>query len=271
MQQSHHALSSQSAPSILSATSFATPTIRIKGSSNTARASKTITTTTTSNKRTRDTVVVKPILYGNYSQSLNKKSDENKTHKWTCYVRGLNANEDLSYISKVVFELHESFANPIREVIEPPWEVSEEGWGEFEIRIKIFFRDTSEKPIQLFHLLALYPRSEQNFGKKIIVEENYEELIFVNPKYSFYQLLLSTFASKQQQYNGNDTNEEERPRKHSAFALSVQSLVEENAPKMDEKRDLNLLLRACKALDMRINELNQLLANTLEHRSLGNF
>ena len=36
------------------------------------------------------------------------------THKWICYLRGVN-NEDLSYLfKKVVFYLHSSFQNPVR-------------------------------------------------------------------------------------------------------------------------------------------------------------
>ena len=45
--------------------------------------------------------------------SMGKKS-ESYTHKWICYVRGLQ-NEDLSYlIEKVEFVLHSSFENPVR-------------------------------------------------------------------------------------------------------------------------------------------------------------
>ena len=29
----------------------------------------------------------------------------------------------------------------------PPYEVRETGWGEFEIQIKIYFQDSSEKPV----------------------------------------------------------------------------------------------------------------------------
>ena len=32
----------------------------------------------------------------------------------------------------------------------PPFEVHETGWGEFEIQIKIFFTDTTEKPVSAF-------------------------------------------------------------------------------------------------------------------------
>jgi hypothetical protein len=56
------------------------------------------------------------------------------------YVRGPN-HEDLSLIlEKVVFSLHPSFAQPVRELREPPFAVSEMGWGEFEASIRLFFK-----------------------------------------------------------------------------------------------------------------------------------
>ena len=33
----------------------------------------------------------------------------------------------------------------------PPYEVSETGWGEFEIVIKVFFMDSSEKPVSVLY------------------------------------------------------------------------------------------------------------------------
>ena len=58
--------------------------------------------------------ITKPIIYGSMSFWLGKKAEEKASHKWVCYVRGVN-NEDLSYfIKKVVFTLHPSFKIPIR-------------------------------------------------------------------------------------------------------------------------------------------------------------
>lgn len=54
-----------------------------------------------------------PIIYGNSAVALKKPENEH-THKWTVFVRGFN-NEDIStYVRKVVFKLHESFAQPNR-------------------------------------------------------------------------------------------------------------------------------------------------------------
>jgi hypothetical protein len=64
-------------------------------------------------------------------------SKEGATHRWTAYVRGLD-NEDISHVvSRVQFTLHETFNNPQRVVAAPPFELTEEGWGEFEIIVTV--------------------------------------------------------------------------------------------------------------------------------------
>jgi len=66
------------------------------------------------------------------------------------YVRGAS-NEDLGVVIKrVVFQLHPSFNNPTRVVESPPFELSESGWGEFEIAITLYFHsDVCEKQLDL--------------------------------------------------------------------------------------------------------------------------
>jgi YEATS domain-containing protein 4 len=95
--------------------------------------------------RLAKTTACLPIVYGSVAFYLGKKADENSTHQWTLYLRG-NNNEDLSYcIQKVIFQLHPSFAIPIRELTAPPYEVTERGWGEFEAQIRIIWKDATEK------------------------------------------------------------------------------------------------------------------------------
>ena len=38
---------------------------------------------------------------------------------------------------QVVFELHPSFTVPIRALEQQPFEVTESGWGEFEVSVKV--------------------------------------------------------------------------------------------------------------------------------------
>ncbi|KAG1704230.1 hypothetical protein DVH05_006240 [Phytophthora capsici] len=142
--------------------------------------------------RQANVVVSKPILYGSVATYLGRKAEETKTHRWSIYLRGVD-NEDLSYmISKVVISLHVSFANPVRVLTEPPYEVTELGWGEFETRIQIYFHDPNERPISIIHLLVLYPPNSQPAStKKPVVSEFYDELVFNEPTEFFYKKLMA--------------------------------------------------------------------------------
>ncbi|CEP11865.1 hypothetical protein [Parasitella parasitica] len=150
----------------------------------------------TGNKRIKGLSVSRPFYYGSIAYPLNgkKASDADHTHKWTVMVKGLD-NEDLSYyIKKVVFKLHETYTNPIRSVEQPPFEVSETGWGEFEIMIKIHFHSiASEKPISLYHHLRLHPYEDDANGQpwpkdKPVMSLLYDELVFNEPTESLYQV-----------------------------------------------------------------------------------
>ena len=95
--------------------------------------------------RLLNTTVCVPNAYGSIAIYLGNSADEYATHEWTLYVRGPN-DEDLSAaVAKVVFSLHPSFPQPVRELTAPPFEVTEKGWGEFEASIRIVWRDPEEK------------------------------------------------------------------------------------------------------------------------------
>eukprot|EP00246_Nothoceros_aenigmaticus_P015086 TRINITY_DN6096_c0_g1_i2.p1 TRINITY_DN6096_c0_g1~~TRINITY_DN6096_c0_g1_i2.p1 ORF type:complete len:244 (-),score=51.08 TRINITY_DN6096_c0_g1_i2:131-862(-) len=145
-------------------------------------------------KRVKDVELTVPIAYGTISFWLGKKADENHSHKWTVYVRGAT-NEDLgAVIKRVVFQLHPSFNNPTRVVEAAPFELTETGWGEFEIGITVFFHgDVAEKSIEMFHHLKLYPEDEagpQNTKKPVVVEA-YDEIVFTEPSEAFFNRIHS--------------------------------------------------------------------------------
>ena len=102
-------------------------------------------------------------------------------------------NEDLTYcIKKVVFNLHPSFTNPQRVFEEPPFEVSETGWGEFEVNIRIHFHDPAEQPVDLVHMLKLYPPgTQQPSTKKPVRAEFYDECVFHEPTEAFHRRLVA--------------------------------------------------------------------------------
>lgn len=96
--------------------------------------------------RLENTIACLPVATGSIAFYLGNKSDT-QTHEWTLYVRG-PSGEDLSLVlDKVIFQLHPSFAQPTRELTEPPYEVTERGWGEFEAQIRLIWKDPSEQSI----------------------------------------------------------------------------------------------------------------------------
>lgn len=104
-------------------------------------------------------------------------------------------------------------------ITEPPYEVTEFGWGEFETRIQLHFHDAMEKPVDIIHMLVLYPpnnlpASTKKVGNACllchlrlrggwivahdlrmnvqpVVSEFYDELVFNEPTEFFYKKLMA--------------------------------------------------------------------------------
>ena len=108
------------------------------------------------NPRLPDEEFIVPISYGSVAYWLGKKADEYHSHEWTVFVRGQNNIDLQEVVESVTFQLHPSFAEPKRVLTEPPYEVTETGWGEFEIGIEIKFRpevgEEKEKSVSYTHL-----------------------------------------------------------------------------------------------------------------------
>ncbi|XP_040886103.1 YEATS domain-containing protein 4 isoform X1 [Toxotes jaculatrix] len=143
--------------------------------------------------RVKGVTIVKPIVFGNVARYFGKKREEDgHTHQWSVYVKPYR-NEDMSaYVKKIQFKLHESYGNPLRVVTKPPYEITETGWGEFEIIIKIFFIDPNERPVTLYHLLKLFQSDSSAMPKKTVVSEFYDEMIFQDPTAMMQQLLTTS-------------------------------------------------------------------------------
>ena len=144
--------------------------------------------------RLENTTACLPLVHGSVAWYLGKKADDFQTHQWTLYLRGPN-NEDLSQcIQKVVFQLHASFQQPMREFTEPPFEVTEKGWGEFEAQIRIHWKDPSENPTTVAHGIKLYPpgtpaNTLPTDTDTPVIAESYDEVVFTNPTEVFFRML----------------------------------------------------------------------------------
>ncbi|KAJ1451011.1 yeats family-domain-containing protein [Pelagophyceae sp. CCMP2097] len=147
-------------------------------------------------QRRPNAAVCCPLVYGSIAFWLGRKADDLASHTWTLFVRG-SQGEDLSYfLSKVVFKLHPSFAQPIREVTKPPFEVSEKGWGEFEASIRLHFRDASERPVEFSHIVKLYDGISPQIATRPVVAEVYDEVVFTEPFEAFYDELSRPTMNK---------------------------------------------------------------------------
>ena len=145
----------------------------------------------------KNEIITKPFIYGSIAMYLGKKGQQNYSYKWCVYVRGVH-NENISnFIKEVQFTLHDSFENKVRVIPKWPFELYETGWGEFEIKIKIFLVDETIKPLEVVHPLKLFPQQSHIAPsiKRPVIEENYDEIIFVNPKPHIRELLMKKYDS----------------------------------------------------------------------------
>lgn len=150
------------------------------------------------------------MIYGNTASPIDPEKrpatvPPDHTHSWTIFVRDPTVANDLSIIKKVVFKLHDTIKNPLRTVEEPPFEITETGWGEFEVIIKVFFQpEANEKPVQFFHHLKLHPynnltgiahkdggvvENEGDTKDKTVKSILYDEFIFNEPTEDFFYML----------------------------------------------------------------------------------
>ena len=117
-----------------------------------------------------------------------------------------------------------SFSRPVREVTNPPYQVTEAGWGEFEAGIKIYWKNdkaqNSKSVTSIIHALKLYeqipqqvpidpnlgpdqqPQQVQINSDKAVVHECYDEVVFNFQRAGddpFLETLLGLSANKSSQ------------------------------------------------------------------------
>jgi YEATS domain-containing protein 4 len=183
---------------------------------------------------------VKPIIYGNIARYFGKKREEDgHTHAWTVYVRPCH-HEDISvYIKKVQFKLHESYPNSVRVLNKPPFEVQETGWGEFEIQIKLFFVDPNEKPLTLSHILKLFQSDTAIvMGKKNLVSEQYDEIVFNDPTAIMHQALTNPVISALPVRQDSNTDYEDLEEKTLGKIAAARQVVKQDIALVNERLKL---------------------------------
>ncbi|KAK6461004.1 chromatin modifying complex protein [Scheffersomyces coipomensis] len=186
-----------------------------------------------SSKRMKFISISVPVLYGNHAYKLTPEmrkptTPPDHTHEWTVFFKPVIEDFDLTpLIKKVTFKLHETYENPVRSIEKPPYQVTESGWGEFEIIIKLHFHSgvelgINEKNFQIFHGLKLHPFNPQIQPPRENGEVHsviYDELVFSEPTEKVFEILtnkpcnllpykLSNPDKRDQEYTRTDENEE---------------------------------------------------------------
>ncbi|KAJ1719878.1 hypothetical protein LPJ61_006239, partial [Coemansia biformis] len=105
--------------------------------------------------------VMRRVVLGNTSRFVAPQDRppgmENSTHKWTFYLRSTSTDgAPGDYIRKVRVFLHPSYRpDDIVDLAPPSLELTRWGWGEFPIRVQVFFLDRRNKPVDLIHMIKL--------------------------------------------------------------------------------------------------------------------
>jgi YEATS domain-containing protein 4 len=150
-------------------------------------------------KRVRLVQIKRPFVYGTEAIPFDpehrpKDAPADHTHRWKVFVRGVDGEDITHWLRKVQFKLHDTYANSVRMIESPPFEVEETGWGEFEIAIKFYFvPESTEKPATIWHALKLHPYGDDIEGQKArrdtVKSICYEEVLFSEPVEQFYNIL----------------------------------------------------------------------------------
>ncbi|KAJ2853810.1 hypothetical protein GGI22_004723, partial [Coemansia erecta] len=105
--------------------------------------------------------VIRRVILGNSSQYVAPQNrppgEENSTHRWTVCIRSASTEHPAdNYIRKVRVFLHPSYRpDDIVDLVPPEFSLTRWGWGEFPVRLQVFFRDKRNKPVDLIHMLKL--------------------------------------------------------------------------------------------------------------------
>ncbi|KXG47902.1 uncharacterized protein PGRI_017720 [Penicillium griseofulvum] len=216
----------------------------------------------TGNKRVRGVSVFRPFVFGSIAHPFDPDNKPpncppDHTHRWEIFVKGING-EDISYwLKKVQFKLHETYAHNVRSIEQPPFEVSETGWGEFEIQIKLYFvPESNEKPQTLWHSLKLHPYGPDAEGMKerreTVISQNYEEIIFNEPVEQFYEILTGGSA-------GGQTGKSKGKNTKQIGQSRTADIPMSDAPgnpysRMTERKELDRMAEATQTVEQMIKE-----------------
>ncbi|KAF2789832.1 yeats-domain-containing protein [Melanomma pulvis-pyrius CBS 109.77] len=159
-----------------------------------------------SNKRVKNKRISRNIIIGSEAIQLPPLGDparpkgipEDHTKRWTVYVRQPEGDPALStWLNKVQFKIFNTYENPLRTCENPPFEVTETGWGGFAIDVRLHFQPISgEKAQYRQHFLQLEKYGDekqqaQQEASGMVRSEFLEVVHFNEPTEALFEALTS--------------------------------------------------------------------------------
>jgi len=90
--------------------------------------------------------IIKKLIVGNTHEDVVNPTDIHN-HQWKFYVKFEDNSVDIgSIIDEIIVELHPTFPDPIITISKAPFEIEKKGWGVFNIKATIHFKDNQHKP-----------------------------------------------------------------------------------------------------------------------------
>lgn len=123
---------------------------------------------------------------------------DDHTKRWTVYVRQPEGDPSLTtWLNKVQFKIFNTYENPLRTCENPPFEVTETGWGGFTIDVRLHFQPISgEKAQYRQHFLQLEKYGDEKMQKQQeesgCVRSEYLEVVqFNEPTEALFEALTA--------------------------------------------------------------------------------
>ena len=167
------------------------------------------------------------------------------------------------------FKLHETYAQSTRTIEAPPFEVTETGWGEFEVQLKLYFvPEANEKAQTLWHPLKLHPFGEDVEGKRErrepVLSQNYDEVVFSEPVEVFYEVLTSPGIPARGAKGGAGGGKQVQGRKQIERTAEIPDLpTKDNIySKHEEEKEIVRLKEAVKKVEVLMREERKKLAES---------
>ena len=159
--------------------------------------------------------IVKRVVYGNSATKLKREKHvlggRAHTHQWTFFLKPYHKEDLSTFIRKVEFRFDKSFRDPVRTFHRPPYHVTETGWGEFDVHVRVHFRCSEANPVTFWHRLNLFP-SEDNLrvDASTVVIETCDEMVFPEPTNLMRGFLESESTEEANEFRTNFDEMERR-------------------------------------------------------------